>query len=286
MRTLESFRANEMHRNCFAPYRGVYYKVEQLSNEYVTDALYLNWNNLKHLEQSTDVLYRGRNNTSSVIMWYISISHFTNELLELACIHTRKNFTIYASSGLTDKLKEIVTLLKLDTQGLAITDLLLKLEEYEALYNALTQQTKSQLPKMHHTYFSENAHLLNQADSLQAMLIAYEVFELFRNCIGGWDIMPIIDLAINGLRKSENLDVLILNVILPSAIDLLSKYQLTTKLNLSPIFQSYAQSPILPVDLVAMAQKIRQEPQFILTNAAGATDIINGHFMEYCKKYQ
>lgn len=160
-----------------------------------------------------------------------------------------------------------------------------KLNEFCCFRNELFHDRYNNIEQnYHHTKFSSNVYLLNQADVIQSLVISLEIFELFRYCFSNLDLMPSICLSVKDNFAYEKLDVLFEKLTLPCWFDVLNKHNLSTDIDTSlqviplPITSSFDSSDICVI--------IKAENKNKYDFELGETNICKNRFERFKDYYQ
>ncbi|WP_126247181.1 hypothetical protein [Chitinophaga rhizosphaerae] len=286
MRTLENFRKNDYMRAMLHIIDGDRSLPLLIVHDLLaTDAYYNTLQNLQVLEKSETVVLNGIKRYSSVLMWYLAVDSYMDKILQICSQIYGQDYENLVSHKIQHKPKLIADLLSLDQKGFPLEVLSEKLSAFDVLHQQMTGCSK-QKAALSSTYsFSNGIYAINQSDGIQAMLIASEVFELFRNCIPGVDIMPSVEVYMWPEIYFEFVDVLVKKIMIPSISDILSKLQITSDIDLSTDFKRFKPSLNVGRYRFSLSRVTMQHSNFSLPKNLPATQIVEGFEEEYMKKH-
>jgi hypothetical protein len=176
-------------------------------------------------------------------------------------------------------------LLQLDPTNVPLQQLSEKMVAFNNLYKRLTNQSTLLPAVVPDHNFSNSIYTINQSDGLNAMMVALEVFELFRRCIPRIDLIPTVEVFLWPEIYFEHVDVLIKKIVIPSVIDIFSKYNLTSAINFNAVqFHTFEPSTNVGNFMFNASRVDQQHPEFAIQNNL-KTQIVDGFQKEYLKKF-
>jgi hypothetical protein len=202
-------------------------------HDHAIRAFYFNCQDLEKFENTKNISANGNHAILCVSFWYLAIESFISTILKAYCFIKNDSYSLYKGKSIDSRISEICKYLKMDTKIFYQTDVYSKLREFECFRNEVfhdrTIEDKLIFTK---TIFSGIPYLANIADSVQAMIIAVEVFSYFKNVIPGLNLMPNICIQKNDSFYFEKVDYLYNELIIKLYKKILEKHSIDTLLDL------------------------------------------------------
>lgn len=288
MKNIEDYRNNDYGSAAFALSVTPPTKVYVHYNNFCISAYKQSVSNLSELEHSTDFLNNGTQILPAISMWFLAVDSFFNSLLKITCLKVGINYLGVMVIPLSAKYQLLVQHLSVEADSTLQLILYKKIKDLET-FNAYTPHDvfEEEKPKYLVAQFSTSSMLVNQADNILALIIAYEVFEAFRFVITGLDLMPSISLMTKEKKLVfEKFGVLVHKVILPAFKDILMKHKLTTKIDLSGNSFNFPVSALFTTKQILMIEKIQEDKQYKVELSKSPTNILGEFHAMMMKKFE
>ncbi len=202
-------------------------------------AAYVNTLNALEGFEKQDAIGPGPYVLPSIIFWFLSSEAYISMCYKAALQledrlgaegrATPVGVPLDRTNNVTNKLRAVERFL---TGEVASSSPHARLQEFASLRNDVFHDLTTPLPRRiyHHTKFSPRAEKANEADMIQAMLVAIEAFSYFRYLFYNADLMPSLHVG----EGFEKLDVLARDVVLPAFHEVVAAKGLSTSLPTSP----------------------------------------------------
>ena len=216
-------------------------------HDYSTQAFYLTCQIIEKLEKTKATFAEGTDIvTTTVILWYLSMEAFVNAILKTFCLYTGTDFTKLVNRSLGSRVSEIFRIAQIEDTAFKKSGIFQKINEFTWVRNELMHDRSTGMPlALKSTMFSPVPYLSNQVDTLQALLIALEIFCRFSRAFPGWNLIPSIPVEKNSSIVHLKLDYLYTDLVRPFFSAVLQKHSLTTDLSLDFICTPLRPSPLL-----------------------------------------
>lgn len=207
-------------------------------------AFYSSSQQIEQLEHSTDVIKQGNSIQTAVGLWFLSIEAYINSILRIVCLVVHTPFDEIKTQDLGTRIKKLFDISKLD-RTLFYSGTFQKLEEFKRYRNELFHdRTNGKLINFHRTRFSGNPIFANQADVMQASVIALETYQALRHVIPKLDLMPQVAVAKNGSVFHAPMDSLYKQILRPYFELSLKKHSLSSSLELEISMEPLGESEV------------------------------------------
>lgn len=258
-RNLEDFRLNRY----LTPYLslqkyGPDKAIEMSYTKYAIHAFYSTMEDIKDLEDQETFVNNGRRSNISVSLWFLALESFVNCIGKMICLRDGGNFAQNLSGkSIGARISFLLDTFPVEGEAMRKSGLLGRINEFLQFRNEIFHDRNiGEELVFHKTNFSPLPYFSNQVDIFQALLIFLEVCCGLRYSINALDIMPEISIGNQELLIFNKLDKLYESFLKPYFLQVLSKHNLTTGLNLdikqyfqpAPYSNKYfLQGEILPI---------------------------------------
>lgn len=181
--------------------------------------------------ESTNLL--GIHSSESCNFLFLAIESYINTILKVICLEKKDDFSLIIKKSLNHRIAYINNSIGLDHSEFCKNFQQARLNEYEEFRNEMFHdRILESEKKFKKTFFSPTPNIPCISSELQALIIALDLFEYYRNIFPGVDLMPSICIFVNNTFFFEKFDI-IYNVLLKPTIDAsLVKHNLQTHMNL------------------------------------------------------
>ena len=232
-------------------------------HEHSIKAFYLTCQAIERLEKSKEIIDQGNTSLMASGMWFIAIEAFINSLLRIACRITNEDFAQHKTHDLNNRLRQLSQQLKIDLKPLYTSGIFQRLEEFKTYRNEIFHdRTWEHDLVFHKTKFASTPYLANQVDSVQASIIALEIFHAFRHVFKGLDLLPDIFIQKEDSFGYIKYDILYERLMRPFFLESLKKHSLKTDLLLNPTLIELDVSTICAAGDISIIVKAIQDEQF------------------------
>lgn len=285
LQKLETFRENDYGHQCFFLATSPPITLSINYDLIATQAYRFTSRCLWELEHSEESLNNGLDQLPAISMWFQSIHSFLNSLLQLNCLKRGENFEQLNQYSLEVKYNHL-----LSQFGIVLTGKEHVLQEMLSDFSSFELASRrsfinEEQKKYHKAKFSGRPMQLNQADVLQCMVIAVEVFQSFRFTIAGLDLMPCISIQVTDHVVFDRLDLLFRSVIIPSVRDILAKQKLTLDLEFETDMDSYPVNGLFTERDVLVIGKVIEDNHYKRQGGMENTNIMGYFFDQFAMKF-
>jgi hypothetical protein len=230
--------------------------------QFTQQAFYYSAQQLEQLELSTDQINQGNAAQTTIGIWFMSIEAYINSILRISCLVKNLSFNNLKNQDFDTRIKAIFEILQVDRKPFYFSTFQ-KLEEFKRYRNELFHDRTNNKPiKFHKTAFSGNPLFANQADVMQAAVIAIETFHAFRHVIPRLDLMPQIMITKEDSFFYKKLDHLYNEVLNPYFKLALSKHSLTSIVDLEIATSQIKESTIFSSSMIEIVVKAIPDEKF------------------------
>lgn len=284
---LEDFRNNNLNMQALALSTEPPLLIHFHFNDHAIHAYSFTAQCILELEDSKESINNGISCYPAISMWYLALSSFVGTFLKVICLKKGIDYQQLFLLPLADQYKAILQFLEIDIELQNEKILLEKIQDYEKLYYNLRYDFfENEALNYKQANFSKLPTFVNQVDVFQSLLISLEVFECLRFVIAGLDLMPNISLI--GKNKQiiyEKLGVLRDKVLSPGLKDILSKYKIKTKLELSAKFHHYPVSKLFEINQILAIFKYQEDEKYKIS-LSSSTNILSNFHTNLMRKFE
>lgn len=200
-------------------------------------AFYSTLDEIRFLEQS-DSFLKKRDCALTVAYLFLSVESYIMDILKIISIDLGEKFKDLKKGSLSVRYMRIIHRLGYknndDISRELNKQIIKKLDVFSDIRHSIFHNNQlSENIKCNSTFFSKKIHELNQIDVIQSIIIAIDIFNIFRFSINNLDIMPLIAIESNhGDIFWEKFDIMYNDIIKPCFMSVLKKHGLSTDLNL------------------------------------------------------
>lgn len=209
------------------------------------------------------------NNTESlncVCLLFMSVEAFFNDILKLFCVAQEEKFSDYKTKPISGRVKSIFKLSETDKKEFYKSGIYQELQEFEQLRNIIFHNGYDENINFKKTLFSSIPINCNIVDVMQALKINLRIFEYFRFLIKDIDMMP--NIFINPLNNAfwEKCDIVYANFFIPYFLNILTKHDLKTELNLNYTNLRIEESTVIKHKQVHVIIRAEKDTKYIKYN--------------------
>lgn len=202
-------------------------------HEYANIACNSTFSDIQDLENIKAISLLGRKSVEASLFWFLSIESFVNTILKYLCFDNSENAQNYISKGLNVRINKVNELLGYDHKSFSKLFQKSRLDEFEEFRNDLMHdRLTDNEKKFKKTFFSPTPYLPNIISEIQALILAIDFFNFYRNCIKGIDFMPDLPLGVTPNFFFEKLDYVYETLFKPTIQFSFKKHNIQTKLSL------------------------------------------------------
>lgn len=202
-------------------------------HEYARIACNSTFSDIQNLENIKNISLLGRQSVEASIFWFLTIESFVNTILKYLCFDNLENPQNYITKGLNVRINKINELLGYNHKSFSKIFQKSRLDEFEEFRNDLVHDRLIDNEKsFKKTFFSPTPYLPNFISEIQALILAIDFFNFYRNCIKGIDFMPDLPVGITPNFFFEKLYYIYEKLFKPSIQFSFNKHNIQTKLSL------------------------------------------------------
>ncbi|WP_432328200.1 hypothetical protein ACRQ5D_34450 [Mucilaginibacter sp. P25] len=243
-------------------------------NGYAIHGFYSTIDDLKDLENTLNYINNGRRASVSIAQWYLALEAYINSIIKITLLLDDIDPEPIIQQEIQQRLSFLITKLGYDNFPVKKSGLYGRINEFRKFRNEIFHDRHvGKMIIFKNTHFSVIPQQCNQVDVMQAALLFIEVANLFRFSIPGLDLMPNISIGDSTKLHFDKLDILYESILRPIFQQVLAKWSLQTRLNLSisdltslKASATFKKGEVVIVSVVEQDKRYKVQPGMVPTN--------------------